>query len=118
MLNLLTAIFVESLQELTKQGAASQAALAAEKKQKLVEFIRDTFNTFDEDSSGTLDKDEVFRTPPWSSFSRVPMPRSRPHILMRTTPTSALQNHCALVPRWRLHWWHLHRLPTMTCCSP
>jgi hypothetical protein len=59
MLNLLTAIFVESLQELTKKGAADDQVEESAKKHLLIEFLKETFNTFDHDCSGTLDKDEV-----------------------------------------------------------
>jgi len=59
MLNLLTAIFVESLASLTKAGAIEEAALAKERRERLLSFIESTFKEFDKDKSGTLDHAEL-----------------------------------------------------------
>ena len=59
MLNLLTAIFVESLAALTQEGAMQEKKDRKVRKELLAKFIRDVFNRFDIDGSGTLDADEI-----------------------------------------------------------
>ena len=52
LLNLLTAIFVESLSALTKKGAIEAREKEKELRTKLLAFIKQTFEKFDEDHSG------------------------------------------------------------------
>jgi voltage-gated sodium channel len=59
LLNLLTAIFVESLSQLTKDGAMEEAAAEEAQKARLGQLIEDVFKKFDEDGSGTLDREEI-----------------------------------------------------------
>ena len=61
MLNLLTAIFVESLWALQEETAELQQQQEAEEREKLVDFIKRTFQRFDDDGSGVLESTEVAR---------------------------------------------------------
>jgi len=59
ILNLLTAIFVESLAEQTKEGAVQEKKLLLAKKKALLRLVQDFFQAFDVDNNGVLDKDEI-----------------------------------------------------------
>lgn len=59
MLNLLTAIFVESLWKLQEETNELKEQDEADERQKVVDFIKRTFQRFDNDGSGTLEEAEV-----------------------------------------------------------
>lgn len=76
ILNLLTAIFVESLAELSQNNSTERALLAQEEREQMVELVKLTFCKLDEDRSGTLDGEEVarvietFRSPAYGPILR------------------------------------------------
>ena len=59
LLNLLTAIFIETLAALSSEHGLAQMNERKALKEKVKTFVEDTFNTYDANKSGTLDSHEL-----------------------------------------------------------
>jgi len=61
LLNLLSAIFIDSLTELSEDAVAAKKRALQEKRYELMKFIAESFCTFADDNTGSLDLTEVNR---------------------------------------------------------
>ena len=59
LLNLLTAVFIESLLEESRQRETKDVQEEGQKRREVLELIRGLFDTFDIDSNGVLDEHEL-----------------------------------------------------------
>ena len=63
LLNLLTAIFIDSLTELSKEADSAKKLVIQDKRYALMKFIAESYCRFDQDNDGSLDIAEALPAP-------------------------------------------------------